>query len=73
MDNAKISVDVLMYWYRSAKRCIERGNPETTECSPRRDSEFQKRLIEGYQMALKTVEQLAWLEDLIEVTPVEEE
>lgn len=63
MDNINLSLDVLAHWYKSAKRNVERGNPKNIRYYPNLEASHQALMVEGYEMALKTVEQLAQLFD----------
>ena len=59
MSNPAVSipVDVLAWWYRKAKECIERYDPALSEY-PRLTEIVRQHHKESYEMALKTVEAL---------------
>lgn len=64
-NNVAIPLEVLSYWYESAKTGIERYDPDV-KCS---DPLLQESREKRYKMAVKTV---AVLKDLFE-TPIETE
>ena len=69
-DKLQIPLDVLAYWYKSAKKCIENYNPDTKCTNPR----YEDRRKEGYEMALKTVEILKnTFENLTEIEIIKKE
>lgn len=54
-----ISIDVLLWWYKAAMKCIERG---LGSYHPH-DAGREQRQREAYEMAKKTVAELSFLED----------